>query len=130
MERPKRLQRPLKSFAAVILIAGASLAMAWAADEKTPEGRAVLLRMTDYLVKSGASSVTVHTAYDAVQRDGFKVEWNDIRKVTLRRPDRLRVENERRDGASSLVLFDGNTITSFDEWGRVDAQASHPADCR
>ena len=107
-------------------MAVASLALAWAADENTPDGRAVLMRMADYLAKSSAWSVTVHTAYDAVQPDGFKIEWNGTRTVTLRRPDRLRVESERSDGACSLVLFDGKTITSFDEKGRVYAQEQHP----
>src|SRR5262249_12525589 len=51
---------------------------------------------------------------------------NGIRNVTLRRPDRLRVESERSDGARSLVLFDGKTITTFDERARVYAQTSHP----
>jgi len=82
--------------------------------------------MADYLAKSPAWSVTVHTAYDAVQPDGYKVEWNETRKVTLRRPDGLRVESEKSDGARSLVLFNGKTITSFDESGRVYAQAPHP----
>src|SRR5215467_10551128 len=108
MERPKPFsQRPLKVFGAVVLIAGASLAPVWAADEKTPDGRAVLMRMADYLAKSRAWSVTAHTAYDAVQPDGYKVEWNEIRTINLRRPDGLRVESERSDGARSLVLFDG-----------------------
>ena len=119
-------QRPLKSLGAVVLIAAGSLSLALAADEKEPNGRAVLMRMADYLAKSPAWSVTIHTAYDAVQLDGYKVEWNDIRTVTLRRPDRLRVESQRSDGARSLVLFDGRTITSFDETARVYAQTLHP----
>jgi hypothetical protein len=115
-----------KTFGAVIFIAAASLALAWASGEKTPDGRAVLMRMADCLAKSPAWSVTVHTAYDAVQPDGYKVEWNGIRSVTLRRPDRLRVESERSDGARSLVVFDGKTITSFDESAHVYAQTIHP----
>ena len=123
------LQRPtrdLKSLGVLFFIAVASLAPAWTADEKTPDGRAVLMKMADYLAQSPAWSVTVHTDYDAVQPDGFKVEWNATRTITLRRPDRLRVESERSDGARSLVLFDGKTITSFDESARVYAQAPHP----
>jgi hypothetical protein len=127
MKRPKPCsQLHVKVFGAAVLIAGASLVVGWAADEKTPDGRAVLMRMADYLAKSPAWSVTVHTAYDAVQPDGFKVEWNEIRRVTLKRPDGLRVESERGDGARSLVLFDGKKITSFDESGRVYAQEPHP----
>jgi hypothetical protein len=131
MERPKPLlQRPFKSFALVFLIGAASLALMSAADEtkaaKAPDGRAVLMRMADYLAKSPAWSVTVQTAYDAVQPDGFKVEWNGTRTVTVKRPNMLRVESVRSDGARSLVLFDGKTITSFDETAKVYAQKEHP----
>src|SRR5215467_10295054 len=117
---------PLKIFGASVLIASAILAPVRAANEKTPDGRAVLMRMADCLAKSPAWTVTVHTAYDAVQPDGYKVEWNEMRKITLKRPDRLRVESERSDGTRSLVLFDGKTITGFDESSRVYAQAPHP----
>jgi hypothetical protein len=127
MERAKPFsQRPFKFFEVLFLLAAASLSLAWAPDEKKPDGRAVLMRMADYLAKSPAWSVTVHTAYDTVQPDGYKVEWNDMRKVTLRRPDRLRVESQRSDGARSLVVFDGKTITCFDESARVYAQTPHP----
>jgi hypothetical protein len=71
-------------------------------------------------------SLTVHGAYDAVQQDGSKVEWNEIRKVTMSRPDRLRIDAERSDGARSLVLFDGKNITTFDESSNVYAQAPQP----
>src|SRR5215469_13340030 len=126
MERTQLYSRwPLQSFG-VFLISAAILLPARAGNEKQPDGHAVLMRMADYLAKSPAWSVTIHTAYDAVQPDGFKVEWNEMRTVTLKRPDRLRVESERSDGARSLVLFDGKTITSFDESARVYAQEPHP----
>jgi hypothetical protein len=121
MDRQAFSRLPLKSFG-VLLISAASLLFARAANEKQPDGRAILMRMANYLAKSPAWSVTLHTSYDAVQPDGFKVEWNEMRTVTLQRPDRLRVESERSDGARSLVLFDGKTITSFDEKARVYAQ--------
>ena len=116
MESPKLLlQRRLISRGALFLIAAAILALASPADDAKPDGQAVLMRMANYLAKSQAWAVDVHTAYDAVQPDGFKVEWNDTRTITLKRPDRLRVESERSDGTRSLALFDGKTITSFDE---------------
>jgi hypothetical protein len=86
----------------------------------------MLMKMADYLAKAPAWSVTVHAAYDAVQPDGFKVEWNEVRTVTLKRPDRLRVESERSDGARSLVVFDGKQITTFDENAKVYARTQHP----
>ena len=116
----------LKALAVLSLISAMSAASARTVSEPKPDGRALLMRMADYLAKSPAWSVTVHTSYDAVQPDGYKVEWNELRTVTLKRPDRLRVESERSDGARSLVLFDGRQITIFDESGNAYAQAQHP----
>ena len=129
MQREPFSQSPgrfLTVFVAVFLGVTVSLAFSWAAIDSKPDGRAMVMKMADYLAKSPAWSVTVHTAYDAVQPDGFKVEWNEMRKVTLQRPDRLRVESERSDGARSLVLFDGKQITTFDESANVYARTTHP----
>jgi len=116
----------LRRTGALSLVAGASLALAWAALEKPPSGRQILMQMANFLSKTPKWSVTVHTAYDTVQRDGSKVEWNGVRTVTLSRPDRLRVESQRSDGARTLVIFDGKEITTFDESAKVYAQESHP----
>jgi hypothetical protein len=116
----------ITAFVALFLVGVTGLAFAWAAVDQKPDGRAVLMKMADYLSKSPAWSVTVHTAYDAVQPDGFKVEWNGVRTIALKRPDRVRVESERSDGARSLVLFDGKQITTFDEPANVYARITHP----
>jgi len=102
------------------------LRLVWAAIEKPPDGREILMKMADFLSKAPNWSVTVHSAYDAVQPNGSKVEWNEVRTVTLSRPDRLRVEGERSDGARTLVIFNGKEITTFDESAKVYAQAPHP----
>ena len=94
--------------------------------EKQANARAILTHMAEFLSKAPRMSVTVHAAYDVVQRNGDKVEWNEIRKVTLRRPDQLRIDAERSDGAHSLILFDGKNITTFDESHQVYAQAPQP----
>jgi hypothetical protein len=133
MERKKaRFQRSqwlgqfLTRFGNLSLIAATGIALAWAAADQKPDGRAILMRMADYLSKAPAWNVTLHYAYDTVQPDGFKVEWNEIRTVTLSRPDRLRVEGERSDGARTLVLFSGKEITTYDESAHVYAQTTHP----
>ena len=115
-----------KTFCALSVIAVAGLALAWADGGQAPDGREVLMRMADFLSKAPNWSVTVHTAYDALQPEGYKVEWNEVRTVTLSRPDRLRVESQRSDGARSLVVFDGKKITTFDESAQVYAQAPRP----
>jgi len=57
--------------------------------------------------------VTIRDGYDAVQQSGQKVEFGEIRKVTVSRPDRLRIEIERSDGEKGLVVFNGKDLTVF-----------------
>lgn len=126
MKRKREVDMSLLRKTGVLsLVTGASLAAAWAAIEKPPNGRQILMQMANFLSKTPKWSVTVHTSYDTVQRDGSKVEWNGVRTVTLSRPDRLRVESERSDGARTLLVFNGKEITTFDESAKVYAQESH-----
>jgi hypothetical protein len=122
-ERP---QKYFKILGALSLIAAVSAAPVRAAGGQSPDARKMLMRMADFLSKTPSWNVTVHSAYDAVQPEGNKVEWNDIRTITLCRPDRLRVESERSDGARTLVLFDGKVITTLDQSAKVYAQTPHP----
>jgi hypothetical protein len=110
--------------AASVLLAG--VAEAQATGGSPPEARALLLRMAEHLGKTQRLSVTVHAAYDTVQASGQKVEWNEVRTLTLSRPDRLRMEAEKSNGARSLVVFDGKEISTYDEAGRAYAQAPQP----
>jgi hypothetical protein len=57
--------------------------------------------------------VTIHDGYDVVQESGQKIEFGELRKVTVSRPDRLRIEVERSDGQKGSVFFDGKDITVY-----------------
>lgn len=115
-----------KSCGSLGLVVVAGVALAWAAIPDAPDGRQIMMRMADYLSKASALSFTLHTAYDAVQQDGSRIEWNETRAVTLSRPGLLRVDSERSDGNRSLLVFNGKEVTTFDEQARVYAQSSHP----
>ena len=54
--------------------------------------------MSQYLAQAERFSVTIRDGYDAVQQSGQKIEYGEVRKVTVSRPDRLRFEVERSDG--------------------------------
>jgi hypothetical protein len=69
--------------------------------------------MSQYLAQAERFSVTIRDGYDAVQQSGQKVEFGEVRKVTVSRPDRLRIEVERSDGEKGLVIFDGKDLTVF-----------------
>jgi hypothetical protein len=92
------------------------------------DARALLNKTADLLSHSPQFSVTIRAGYDAVQKSGQKIEFGEIRKVTLKRPDRFRSDVERSDGEKGLVIFDGKDIAVFSEKDKVFAKASRPGD--
>ena len=122
--------------AALLLAAGLAYAQQPAPGKKAPaaaavtesqaQASAVLMRMADFLAGAQRFSVSVRGGYDAVQQSGQKIEFGEMRKVTLSRPDRLRMEGERSDGAKMLTVFTGKEIVLIDETSNVYATAPQP----
>ena len=86
----------------------------------------VLKNMSQYLAKAAPFSVTIRDGYDAVQPSGQKIEYGEVRKVTVNRPDRLRFEVERSDGEKGLVIFNGKDISVYTAKNNVYATVSKP----
>ena len=86
----------------------------------------ILKNMSQYLAKAEHFSVTFRDGYDAVQKSGQKIEYGEVRKVIVSRPDRLRIEIERSDGEKGLVIFDGKEITVYTANKNVYATLSRP----
>ncbi len=84
------------------------------------------MRMAGFLSQAQRFTVNVLSGYDVVQESGQKIEFGETRKITVSRPDRLRVEVEQSDGAKHLVLYDGKDITTFSPSQNVYAQTSKP----
>ena len=84
------------------------------------------MRMADFLGGTQRFSVSVRAGYDAVQKSGQKIEFGEMRKVTVSRPDRLRMEGERSDGVKTLTVFNGKEIVLIDETRNVYATAPQP----
>lgn len=97
-----------------------------AMSESQAQANAILMRMADFLSGAQAFSVSVQGGYDAIQADGQKIEFGESRKVTLSRPDRLRMEGQRSDGAKTLTVFDGKEIVLIDETRNIYATAAQP----
>lgn len=94
-----------------------------AVTESQTQARAILMRMAEFLAGTQSFSVTVRGGYDAVQKSGQKIEFGESRKVTLSRPDRLRVEVEGSDGTKTLAAFNGKEIVLIDAIRNVYATA-------
>ena len=90
------------------------------------QARAILTKMAEFLGGTPSFRVGVRSGYDAVQPSGQKIEFGEYRTVTLSRPDRMRVESERSDGAKTIVVLTGKEIVLVDLASKVYATAPQP----
>ena len=97
-----------------------------AVTESQAQASGILMRMADFLAGAQRFSFSVRAGYDAVQKSGQKIEFGETRKVTVSRPDRLRLEGQRSDGAKTLTVFNGKEIVLIDETNNVYAAARQP----
>jgi len=109
----------------VVAVLGAVIVPSTAPGEEN-RAAARLEAMATFLAKAQRLSVTIDCAYDVVQDSGEKIEFGERRELTLRRPDRARVDVTRRDGARRGLLFDGTQLTAFDLDEKVYATVSKP----
>jgi hypothetical protein len=124
----KSLYLALPVLGLIIMIAPAPGAQEQNSTPSASEQRAmgILKNMSQYLAQAERFSVTIRDGYDAVQQSGQKVEYGEVRKVTVSRPDRLRIEIERSDGEKGLVVFNGKDLTVFTVEKNVYATVSKP----
>src|SRR5262245_27939101 len=122
--------------AALLLAAGLAYAQqpgsgqrapgAAAVTESPAQARAILMRMADFLGGAQRFSVNVRGGYDAVQQSGQKIEFSEMRTLTLSRPDRLRMEGRRSDGVKTITVFTGKEVVLIDETSNVYATTPQP----
>jgi len=86
----------------------------------------ILKRMAEFLAKTPQFTVNLSDTFDVVQESGQKIEFGESRKITISRPNGLRVELEESNGEKHNVLYDGKDITVFSPSHNVYAQTSKP----
>ena len=101
-------------------------ASATATTESQREATAALKSMAEYLAGLKSFECTTSNGYETVQANGQKVEFGETRRISLARPDRLRIEEVASDGLRDLTLFDGKQITAMSADLNVYAQAPQP----
>jgi hypothetical protein len=82
-------------------------------DDIDPKAVALLSRFADALAAQPHFSFAVDFAYDVVQEDGQQLEFGASRIYTVRRPDHLRIDENRRAGGRREMFFDGNNLTVY-----------------
>jgi hypothetical protein len=94
--------------------------------ESQQQATALLAAMAKHLAGLQSFSVRFRDGYDVVQSSGQKVEFGETRRITLVRPNQLRVEEIASGGRLDLTLFDGKNVTVFDGDGNVYATTPQP----
>ena len=93
-----------------------------------PSARELMLDMARHLGMAAKFAVQLKVEFDVVQEDGRKIEFGEVRDVSLARPRMFLSEHVDSSGRRDLVLFDGETITVSDVQARVYAQRPQPGD--
>lgn len=115
--------RPALIIAVALLLVGIAPSAARAEDKSAA---ARLEAMANLLAKAQRLGVVVDCSYDVVQSSGQKIEFGERRTLRLRRPDRVRVDVTRRDGARRGMIFDGTQLTTFDLDQKVYSTVARP----
>jgi len=87
-----------------------------------------LLEMAGYLGGLEKFSVDMHANYDVLQDNGQMIEFGEVRKISVKRPDQARIEQVASDGNRDLVVFDGKDMSVYSTDSAVFAQVAQPAD--
>ncbi len=102
------------------------VAIPQAAGPEPTEAKDVLMRMANYLAKLPKYTVNMHDSYDTLQASGEKIEFAETRKITVSRPNGLRVELEESNADKHVFLYDGKDMTVFNPSQKVYAQIPKP----
>ena len=90
------------------------------------DAEAILSRMADFVSSRPSFSVEVRSNYDTFQPSGQKIEFAEERRLTLVRPDRLRVDVEESDGSKHRLIYDGKKLSLTTPGRNVFAQEWKP----
>ena len=94
----------------------------WAGTSFAVDAMLEVTSMAQKIAGARAFSVTMHMGYDVVQKSGQKLEFQEIRKIVLSRPNYIRVDAKQSDGDEGGLVFDGKTITQFSKTYKVYGQ--------
>lgn len=90
-----------------------------------PKADTVLRQMSEHLKQVKTSIFTLTDTIDDVQENGQKLQFAHVRKLTVIRPNRLKVETSG-DVTNRTLWKDGKTVTVLDRDKNVYAQIKDP----
>jgi len=92
------------------------------------DGMSSLMAMAKKMADAKQYSVSIKMSYDVVQESGQKIEFSEVRKLTVKRPDHLRVDTHKSNGKKSGLIYDGKRITLFSKSENVYSRTDQAGD--
>jgi len=79
-------------------------------DLMTSDATERVVRAANFLAAQSSFRVVADITFDVLQSDGRLLEFGERREITIRRPDRVRVDATQRNGDVRTLYFDGSAI--------------------
>lgn len=93
---------------------------------RDPEALAELKRATDFLTALRHLQFSAIVAYDVIQKDGRRLQFEKVGEVSLQRPDRLFARVLLDDGRQRHFWYDGKTLSVAELSQKVHARVPAP----
>ncbi len=93
---------------------------------RDPEALAELKRATDFLAALPRFKVEITAAYDVIQKDGRRLQFEKEGTISLQRPDRIFAETRLDDGRHRKLWYDGKTLSIAELSKNVHTQTKAP----
>lgn len=93
---------------------------------RDPAALAELRRATDFLSALPRFRLSATVAYDAIQADGRRIQFEKSGTLFLQRPDRFYGETRLDDGRQRRIWYDGKTLSIAELSKNVHARVKAP----
>ena len=90
------------------------------------DAKSQLIGMAEKLSKANSFSVFMDVSYDSVQASGQKIEFGELHKVQIYRPNHFRIDTKTSDNEVDGITSDGSIMTIFNNSENVYSQSRSP----
>ena len=95
-------------------------------DLRDPAALAELKRATDFLLTLPNFHIQASVAYDVIQKDGRRLQFEKHGDIYLQRPDRFFVDSRLDDGRHRQLWYDGKALSFADLSRKLHTQVKAP----
>lgn len=122
---PNRLRTTLIKCCLSAAVAGISMAVQAQATGIDPEAQRLLKASTDFLGKQDKFRFDARVELEVVLKSGQKIEFNNLARLTVQRPNKMRAERTG-DLIEQLFVYDSKSVTLYNPGDKTYATVAAP----